>query len=85
MTHEEIDILWQQAMRQSIEAGEVFTRYHFAKLVAEKTLTQRTEQEPVAHDPLPRACNLAGVDYQTFLKIKAYMPVYDTTPPKENT
>jgi len=41
--------------------------------------------EPMAHDPLPRACNLAGVDYQTFLKIKAYMPVYDTTPPKENT
>ena len=40
---------------------------------------QRTEQE---HDPLPRACNLAGVDYQTFLKIKAYMPVYDTHPPQ---
>ena len=33
------------------------------------------EQEPVSSDPLPRACNLAGVDYQTFLKIKAYMPV----------
>ena len=32
-------------------------------------------QEPVANDPLPRACNRAGVDYQTFLKIKAYMPV----------
>ena len=36
MTHEEIDVMWQQAMRQSIEAGEVFTRYHFAKLVAER-------------------------------------------------
>jgi predicted SAM-dependent methyltransferase len=35
MTHEEIDRIWQQAMRQSIEAGEMFTRYHFAKLVAE--------------------------------------------------
>jgi hypothetical protein len=35
-------------------------------------------QEPVAIDPLPRACNLAGVDYQTYLKIKAYMPA---TPP----
>ena len=33
------------------------------------------EQKPVAFDPLPRACDLAGVDYQTFLKIKAYMPV----------
>ena len=38
------------------------------------------EQEPVVHDPLPRACNLAGVDYQTFLKIKAYMPVAPPQP-----
>ena len=48
----------------------------FANLVAAKereTLAQT--QEPVSSDPLPRACNLAGVDYQTFLKIKAYMPV----------
>jgi hypothetical protein len=36
MTQDEIDIMWQQAMRQSIEEGEMFTRYHFAKLVAEK-------------------------------------------------
>ena len=36
MTRDEVDIIWQQAMRQSIEAGEMFTRYHFAKLVAEK-------------------------------------------------
>jgi predicted 3-demethylubiquinone-9 3-methyltransferase (glyoxalase superfamily) len=28
--------MWQQAMRQSIEEGEMFTRYHFAKLVAAK-------------------------------------------------
>ena len=45
--------------------------------VAEEALAQT--QEPVSSDPLPRACNLAGVDYQTFLKIKAYMPV---TPPQ---
>jgi hypothetical protein len=37
-------------------------------------------QEPVAIDTLPRACNLAGVDYQTYLKIKAYMPA---TPPAQ--
>ena len=36
MTQDEIDIMWQQAMRQSIEEGEMFTRYHFAKLVAAK-------------------------------------------------
>jgi len=36
MTQDEIDTMWQQAMRQSIEEGEMFTRYHFAKLVAAK-------------------------------------------------
>jgi hypothetical protein len=43
-------------------------------------LGQEIEQVPVVHDPLPRACNLAGVDYQTFLKIKAYMPVVPPHP-----
>ena len=37
--------------------------------------------EPVDIDPLPRACNLAGVDYQTYLKIKAYMPVIPPAQP----
>jgi hypothetical protein len=36
MTKDEIDTMWQQAIRQSIEDDEVFTRYHFAKLVAAK-------------------------------------------------
>ena len=31
----EIDILWQQAMNQAIADGEMFTRYEFAKLVAD--------------------------------------------------
>ena len=43
MTHEEIDMMWQQAMRESIKDGEVYIRYHFAQLVTEKALTQRTE------------------------------------------
>jgi len=38
MTREEIDTMWQQALRNSIEDGEMFTRYHFAKLVAAHTL-----------------------------------------------
>ena len=38
MTQDEVDIMWQQAMRQSVEAGEVYVRYHFAKLVAERAL-----------------------------------------------
>ena len=45
---------------------------------------QKQEQgELLANDPLPRACDLAGVDYQTFLKIKAYMPLYTT--PQQRT
>ena len=36
MTQDEIDILWQKAMQESIKEGEMFTRYHFAKLVEEK-------------------------------------------------
>jgi hypothetical protein len=35
VTKEEIDILWQKAMQESIKYGEMFTRYHFAKLVSE--------------------------------------------------
>ena len=58
MSKHEIDIIWQKAMCQSIEEGEMFTRYHFAKLVAERALAdpmrevqrlgQEIEQEPVA-------------------------------------
>ena len=35
MTQEEIDTMWQQAMQESIKDGALFTRYHFAKMVAE--------------------------------------------------
>jgi len=34
MTQDEIDTMWQQAMQESIKDGEMYTRYHFAKLVA---------------------------------------------------
>lgn len=34
MSREELDTLWFQAMRESMKAGEDFTRYHFAALVA---------------------------------------------------
>ena len=45
MTQEEIDIMWQQAMQESIKDGEMFTRYHFAKLVAEKALAEHAMRE----------------------------------------
>jgi hypothetical protein len=35
MNKDEIDTMWQQAMRESIKNNEMYTRYHFAKLVAE--------------------------------------------------
>ena len=34
MTQDEIDTMWQKAMQESIKEGEMYTRYHFAKLVA---------------------------------------------------
>jgi hypothetical protein len=40
MTRDEVDIMWQQAMQQSIKDGEVYVRYHFAKLVAAKARGQ---------------------------------------------
>ena len=49
-------------------------------ITAIREALEQPEHEPVVHDPLPRACNLAGVDYQTFLKIKAYMPVAPPQP-----
>ena len=58
MSKDEIDIMWQKAMKESIKDGEMFTRYHFAKLVAERALAdpmrevqrlgQEIEQEPTA-------------------------------------
>jgi len=65
MTQDEIDMMWQQAMRQSIEDGEVYTRYHFAKLVAAKALTQRTEQKPVAWIERDMQCDDFDLDSVT--------------------
>ena len=36
MTREEIDTMWQQALHDSVKDGEMFTRYHFAKMIAAK-------------------------------------------------
>ena len=34
MTRDQIDVLWQRALHESVKDGEQFTRYHFAALVA---------------------------------------------------
>ena len=45
MTQDEIDTMWQKAMQESIKYGELFTRYHFAKLVAAKALAEHAMRE----------------------------------------
>jgi hypothetical protein len=35
MTRDEIDVMWQRALHESVKDGEQFTRYHFAALVLE--------------------------------------------------
>ena len=45
MKQDEIDILWQKAMQESIKDGEMYTRYRFAKLVAEKALAEHAMRE----------------------------------------
>ena len=61
---------------------EIAKKNRSEAITAIKEALAQPEQESVAHDPLPRACNLAGLDYQIYLKIKAYMPVHATTPPQ---
>jgi hypothetical protein len=34
MTKTEIDVMWSRALREALEAGEEFTRYRFAAMVA---------------------------------------------------
>lgn len=36
MKREDLDVMWSIATRKSIEDNEPFTRYEFAKMVAEK-------------------------------------------------
>jgi hypothetical protein len=74
--------VWGDLMLEAAKELEILTAERECYASAMDRMLAQPEQEPVARDPLPRACNLAGVDYQTFLKIKAYMPVYDTTPPQ---
>ena len=35
MTRDEIDIMWQKAMQEAVEDGEMYTRYRFARLLAD--------------------------------------------------
>jgi hypothetical protein len=84
MTQDEIDIMWQQAMQESIKNGEMFTRYHFAKLVAERALAdnamrevQRLGQEIEQEPPQRTWIGLEGAEagwfcYTDFLNARKY-------------
>ena len=43
MTQDELDKMWHIAMRTSIEKGEMYTRYEFAKLVAAAAASKERE------------------------------------------
>ena len=43
MTREEIDKLWNRAIREAIEDGNMCTRYHFAALVADASESAERE------------------------------------------
>ena len=49
MTRDEIDVMWQQALRDSVKDGEMFTRYHFAELVAKKVASDESDLLTIAH------------------------------------
>ena len=84
MTQDEIDIMWQQAMKESIKDGVIFTRYHFAELVAEKALAehamrevQRLGQEIEQEPPQRTWIGLEGAEagwfcYTDFLNARKY-------------
>jgi len=44
MTRAELDIMWQKALHESVAAGEQFTRYHFAALVAAQVVEETIER-----------------------------------------
>lgn len=54
MTREEIDKLWNRAIREAIEDGNMFTRYHFAELVA----TAERESWPAEMEAMERQVNI---------------------------
>lgn len=57
MTREELDTLWQKALIATVRDGELFTRYHFAELVAKaereecaKVCDERAAAHPIGTD-----------------------------------
>ena len=66
MTKEEIDILWNKALRKSVDDGSLYTRYRFAELVSEA-------ERKVIMDSLQKQADLAvdDLDRRWALEMKA--------------
>jgi hypothetical protein len=56
MTREDIDTLWQKALQESVKAGEQFTRYHFAALIA---AAERQACVKILHDNATKSKGMA--------------------------
>jgi len=69
MKQDEIDTMWQQAMKESIKDGAIYIRHHFAKFVAEK---EREACEKTCNDMADKMTDMAAWGAQECLKaIKA--------------
>lgn len=57
MTRDDLDVLWNRALQESVKAGEHFTRYHFAALVAaaEREECAKVTDGYVGGDPIAAA------------------------------
>ena len=79
VSQEPVQIAWQCAECKAPVRDGYTCDVCDSGLAEERYAEQPVSQEPV--DGLARACNLAGIDYEDFLRIKSYMPVYTAPQP----
>jgi hypothetical protein len=62
MDRNDIDVLWQKALIESVEEGEMFTRYHFAALVAavEREACAKVAEEGLIGHTIAKAIRARG-------------------------
>ena len=65
----------REAARQALKDWDKRNPLDEAMNLMEEALAEQAEQKPVAIDELARACNLAGIEYKDFLRIKAHLPI----------
>jgi hypothetical protein len=75
-SREELDRLWQIALHESVAAGEQYTRYRFAELVA--AAIKQAEKQELTHEQIDSAClsyrhdfGLLSVAQQDYIRFQA--------------